>query len=58
MRWFKAQGHDEHHVVRLRASDENRIDVIALAADSAPMSMRWPPRSRPRARRSSMPRVT
>ncbi len=32
--WFKAQGHDEHHVVRLRAADENRIDVIALAADS------------------------
>ncbi|PVX28586.1 VOC family protein [Sphingomonas pokkalii] len=34
MAWFKAQGHDEHHVVRLRSADENRIDVIALAADS------------------------
>ncbi|WP_294334235.1 VOC family protein [uncultured Sphingomonas sp.] len=32
--WFKAQGHDEHHVVRLRPAEENRIDVIALAADS------------------------
>ncbi|MGN8001086.1 VOC family protein [Sphingomonas sp. 22176] len=32
--WFKAQGHDEHHVVRLRPADENRIDVIALSADS------------------------
>jgi len=31
MRYFKAQGHDEHHVVRLRASDTKRIDVIALA---------------------------
>ncbi len=34
MAWFKAQGHDEHHVVRLRPGDENRVDVIALAADS------------------------
>ncbi|OAN62328.1 VOC family protein [Sphingomonas sp. TDK1] len=34
MAWFKTQGHDEHHVVRLRAADENRVDVIALAADS------------------------
>ena len=34
MAWFKAQGHDEHHVVQLRKADENRIDVIALAADS------------------------
>jgi len=32
--WFKAQGHDEHHVVQLRQADENRVDVIALAADS------------------------
>jgi catechol-2,3-dioxygenase len=32
--WFKAQGHDEHHVVRLREAEENRVDVIALAADS------------------------
>jgi len=34
MAWFKAAGHDEHHVVRLRAAEENRIDVVALAADS------------------------
>ena len=34
MAWFKAQGHDEHHVVRLRAAPENRVDVIALAADT------------------------
>jgi catechol 2,3-dioxygenase-like lactoylglutathione lyase family enzyme len=34
MAWFKAPGHDEHHVVRLRAAEENRIDVVALAADS------------------------
>lgn len=34
MAWFKAQGHDEHHVVRLRKADENRIDVIAMAAES------------------------
>ena len=32
--WFKTQGHDEHHVVRLRKAPENRIDVIALATDS------------------------
>jgi catechol 2,3-dioxygenase-like lactoylglutathione lyase family enzyme len=32
--WFKTPGHDEHHVVRLRQADENRVDVIALAADS------------------------
>ncbi len=32
--WFKAQGHDEHHVVQLRKADANRLDVIALAADS------------------------
>ena len=32
--WFKAPGHGEHHVVRLRPADENRVDVIALAADS------------------------
>ncbi len=31
---FKTQGHDEHHVVRLRAAEENRIDVVVLAADS------------------------
>lgn len=34
LRWFKTPGHDEHHVVRLRQADENRVDVIALAADS------------------------
>ncbi len=34
MVWFKTPGHDEHHVVRLRAADANRIDVIAMAADS------------------------
>ena len=34
MAWFKAQGHDEHHVVRLAQGDENRVDVIALAADT------------------------
>lgn len=34
MVYFKAQGHDEHHVVRLRQADTKRIDVIALAADS------------------------
>jgi catechol-2,3-dioxygenase len=34
MAWFKAQGHDEHHVVRLRRAEINRIDVIALAAES------------------------
>lgn len=34
MAWFKAKGHDEHHVVRLRKGDVNRIDVVAFAADS------------------------
>jgi predicted enzyme related to lactoylglutathione lyase len=33
MAWFKTPGHDEHHVVRLRPAPENRVDVIALAAD-------------------------
>ncbi len=32
--YFKAQGHDEHHVVRLRQSATKQVDVIALAADS------------------------
>jgi catechol 2,3-dioxygenase-like lactoylglutathione lyase family enzyme len=32
--WLRTQGHDEHHVVRLRQDDANRIDVIALAAPS------------------------
>jgi len=35
MAWFKAHGHDEHHVVRLRRAEHKRVDVIALAADSA-----------------------
>jgi catechol 2,3-dioxygenase-like lactoylglutathione lyase family enzyme len=34
MAWFSAPGSDEPHVVRLRASDANHLDVIALAADS------------------------
>jgi len=34
MAWFKTQGHDEHHVVRLRAAEENRIDVIAFATET------------------------
>jgi catechol 2,3-dioxygenase-like lactoylglutathione lyase family enzyme len=34
MAWFRAQGHDEPAVVRLRRSDVNHLDVIALAADS------------------------
>lgn len=34
MHYFKAKGHDEHHVVRLRQAENNRIDVIALAADT------------------------
>jgi catechol 2,3-dioxygenase-like lactoylglutathione lyase family enzyme len=32
MAYFAAHGHDEPYVVRLRPCDENRIDVIALAA--------------------------
>lgn len=34
MVYFAAQGHDEHHVVRLRPADEDSIDVIALSTDS------------------------
>jgi catechol 2,3-dioxygenase-like lactoylglutathione lyase family enzyme len=34
MAWFQAPGSDEPHVVRLRKSDANHVDVIALAADS------------------------
>ncbi|WP_295639202.1 VOC family protein [Novosphingobium sp.] len=34
MAWFKAQGHDEHHVVRLRPAEQNRLDLIALAAST------------------------
>lgn len=36
MAWFRAPGHDEPFVVRLRRSDANHVDVIALAADSRP----------------------
>ncbi|AKH41379.1 catechol 2,3-dioxygenase-like lactoylglutathione lyase family enzyme [Altererythrobacter atlanticus] len=32
--WFKTHGHDEHHVVRLHRSEQNCIEVIALAADT------------------------
>lgn len=34
MVWLKAQGHDEHHVVRLRQGTENRVDLIMLAAET------------------------
>jgi catechol 2,3-dioxygenase-like lactoylglutathione lyase family enzyme len=34
MVYFAAQGHDEPYVVRLRATDEKRVDVMALAADT------------------------
>ena len=34
MAYFKARGHDEHHVVRLRQSAIPRIDVIALSAET------------------------
>lgn len=32
--WFKTQGHDEHHVVRLHKTNTNHVEIIALAADS------------------------
>ncbi len=32
MAWFRAKGHDEHHVVRLRQGEVNRVDVVAMAA--------------------------
>ncbi len=32
MVWLKTQGHDEHHVVRLRQGADNRVDLIMLAA--------------------------
>ncbi len=32
--WLRTRGGSEHHVVRLRADESNRIDVIALAAAS------------------------
>src|SRR6478609_10436896 len=34
MAWFKAPGHDEHHVVRLHQAGANHVEVIALAADT------------------------
>lgn len=34
MAWLKTQGHDEHHVVRLRPGDVNRVDIIQFAAAS------------------------
>jgi catechol 2,3-dioxygenase-like lactoylglutathione lyase family enzyme len=33
--WLAAQGHDEHHVVRLRQSASNRVDIIAFSAETA-----------------------
>ncbi len=35
MAWFRAPGHDEPFVVRLRGSDANHVDVIALATGSS-----------------------
>jgi len=32
MAWFKTQGAEEHHVVRLHKADANHVEVIALAA--------------------------
>ena len=34
MVYFATHGHAEHHVVRLRQAEVNRIDVMALAVDS------------------------
>lgn len=34
MAYFACHGNDEHHVVRLRPSEDRRIDVIALSAAS------------------------
>ena len=34
MVWLKTRGHDEHHVVRLHASQTDCVEVIALAADT------------------------
>jgi len=34
MVYFAAEGHDEPYVVRLRHADENRVDIISLAAAS------------------------
>jgi len=35
MVYFAAEGHDELYVVRLREAEDNRIDVVSLAADSS-----------------------
>jgi len=32
--WFRAAGHDEPYVLRLRRSNVNHLDVIAMAADT------------------------
>ena len=32
--WLRTRGHDEHQVVRLRQGEDNRVDLIALAAAS------------------------
>ena len=32
--WFRTEGDDEHHVVRLHQSDTNHLELIALAADT------------------------
>lgn len=34
MAWFKTQGHDEHHVVRLHKADASYVEVMAFAADT------------------------
>jgi catechol 2,3-dioxygenase-like lactoylglutathione lyase family enzyme len=34
MAWFKTEGSDEHHVVRLHQAEANHVEVIAFAADS------------------------
>jgi catechol 2,3-dioxygenase-like lactoylglutathione lyase family enzyme len=33
--YFAAEGQAEHHVVRMRAADERRVDLIGLAAETA-----------------------
>ncbi len=34
MLYFSAEGHAEHHIVRLRQAEQKRVDVIALATDT------------------------
>lgn len=34
MAWLKTQGHDAHHVVPLRQSEANTVEVIGLAAET------------------------